>query len=144
VQAPVELPDSKDGEMYHKTTGDVNITYDSGTKTLTSAIQSGVIVNDDINASADIVQSKLSMTLAGTASSAPTGTAAQKQAANGLASFDSDNFDVTDGWVSFKSGGILYANIQNVTADRMLGNLGASAGAMYEVIPRRNIKKIIL
>ena len=124
-----------------QTTGDVNITYDSGTKTLTSAIQSGVIVNDDINASADIVQSKLSMTLAGTASSAPTGTAAQKQAANGLASFDSDNFDVTDGWVSFKSGGILYANIQNVTADRMLGNLGASAGAMYEVTPEEILKR---
>jgi hypothetical protein len=81
------------------------------------------------------------MTLAATRASAPTGTAAVKQAASGLASFSSDNFSITDGFVSFKSGGILYANIQNVAADRILGNLGASPASMYQVTPEEILKR---
>jgi hypothetical protein len=51
-------------------TGDVNITYDVATKTLTSTIQSGVIVNADVNASAAIDQTKLSLDNAVTTSAA--------------------------------------------------------------------------
>ena len=193
-------------------TGDVNVTYDYVTKTLTSAIQSGVIVNADVNASAAIDQTKLSLDNAvvttadsiavtgavrvgtvatltfatqtvvpftagsrivvsgfsttaynGTvtvlgAPDAPTvttvsytidvaavtpavlGSGAVK-ALGGIASFNSSNFTVTNGFLSFNAGGISYANIQNVTANRMLGNLGASAASMYEVTPAEILKR---
>ena len=81
------------------------------------------------------------MTLASTRASAPTGTAAQKQAASGLASFNSNSFDITDGFVSFKSGGITYASIQNVTANRVLGNLTNSSASMSELLPLDLLKR---
>ena len=49
---------------------------------------------------------------------APTGTAEDKQAASGLASFDSANFEVTDGWVGIKDGG--------VSSDELSGTLDLS------------------
>ena len=122
-------------------TGDVNITYDVTARTLTATIQSGVIVNADVNTSADIAQSKLSMSLATTRSSAPTGTAAVKQAASGLASFNSSNFDITDGFVSFKAGGITLSNIANMATDRMLGNLTGSSATIQEVTPEAILKR---
>jgi len=122
-------------------TGDVNITYNAGAGTLTATIQSGVIVNADVNASAAIVQSKLSMTLASTSSTAPTGTAAAKQAASGLASFNSSNFSITDGFVSFKSGGITLSNIANMATDRILGNLSGGAATISEITPEAILKR---
>jgi hypothetical protein len=70
-------------------------------------INSGVIINADVKSDAGIVQSKLSLQLAGTTSTAPTGTAAAKQAANGLSSFNSAYFSATDGWVNAKTDEIL-------------------------------------
>lgn len=93
----------------------------------------GSIVNDDISATAGIVQSKLSMQLAATAGAAPTGTAAQKQAASGLASFDSANFNITDGWVGIKNGGVSLSEIQTINNNTFLGNLTGSAGAPTQV-----------
>ena len=193
-------------------TGDVNITYDVVSRALTSTIQSGVIVNADVNASAAIDQTKLSLDSAVTttaasitvtsasrvgtvatlvfptqgtapfaegtrivvsgftttayngtvtvlgAPDAPTATTVSYtidsgaatpavvgsgfvKALSGIASFSSSNFSVTNGFVSFKSGGILYANIQNVAADRILGNLGASAASMYEITPEAILKR---
>ena len=72
------------------TAGDVTFTLSGNT--YTSAISNGVVVNADVNTAAAISQSKLDMTIATTRASAPTGTAADKQAASGLASFDSANF----------------------------------------------------
>ncbi len=91
------------------------------------------IVNADVSNTADIVQSKLSMTLAATSGSAPTGTAAQKQAASGLASFDSSNFTVTDGWVGIKAGGVSLSEIANIADARILGNFSGSAAAPTEL-----------
>jgi hypothetical protein len=96
-------------------------------------IANGSIVNDDVSATAAIAQSKLLMQLATTASSAPSGTQAVKQAASGLASFDSTNFNITDGFVGIKNGGISLAEIQNISANTFLGNLGGSPAAPSEV-----------
>jgi hypothetical protein len=91
------------------------------------------IVNADVNTTANIVQSKLLMTLAATAATAPTGTTAQKQAANGLASFDSANFNVTDGWVGIKDGGVALSKIASIADARILGNFSGAAAAPIEL-----------
>lgn len=96
-------------------------------------IVNGSIVNDDVSATASILQSKLSMNLAATTASAPTGTTAQKQAASGLASFDSANFNITDGWVGIKAGGVSLTEIQNISANSFLGNLGTVPAAPSEI-----------
>jgi len=72
------------------------------------------------------------MTLASTLASAPTGTAAQKQAASGVASFDSANFTITDGWVGIKAGGVALAEITNLGNGSVLGNFSGSASAPRE------------
>jgi hypothetical protein len=96
-------------------------------------IADGSIVNNDVSATAAIEQSKLLMQLATTAASSPAGTQAAKQAASGLASFDSSNFTITDGFVGIKNGGVGLAEIQNISANTFLGNLGTTPAAPSEV-----------
>jgi hypothetical protein len=108
------------------TAGDVTFTLSGNT--YTSAISSGVVVNADVNATAAISQSKLNMSIATTRAAAPTGSAADKQAASGLASFDSANFEITDGFVGIKANGIALGEIQTLPTDTVIGNsLGATA-----------------
>jgi hypothetical protein len=78
----------------------------------------GTIVNADVNASAAIVQSKLSMVTATTRASA----AGITQADRGLASFNSADFDVTDGWVSVKGNSIVLGDIAQIATKTVLGN----------------------
>jgi hypothetical protein len=96
-------------------------------------IANGSIVNDDVSATAAIEQSKLLMQLATTAATAPAGTQAAKQAASGLASFDSANFTITDGFVGIKNNGVSLAEIQNISANTFLGNLGGTPAVPNEV-----------
>ena len=78
----------------------------------------GIIVNTDVNASAAIAQSKLAMTAASTRANATSIT----QADRGLASFDSANFDVTDGWVTIKSNGVPLVDLAQIGTKTVLGN----------------------
>ena len=79
--------------------GDIVFSRTAGNE-LTSAINTGVIVNADVNASAAIAQSKLALD---DATAAATAGAATK----GIASFDSANFETDgSGWVGIKDGGI--------------------------------------
>jgi hypothetical protein len=96
-------------------------------------INAGVIVNADVNASADIAQSKLLMNLANTRASAPTGTAAEKQALSGLASFNSAGFSITDGFVSLRDNGTTLAKIQTVDGLRVIGNSTLNPGNVSQV-----------
>jgi hypothetical protein len=89
-------------------------------------IVSGSIINADVNATADIVQSKLSMTIATEQASAPSGTAAQIQAANGLSSFNSSDFVVTNGWVTLKPNSVQLGDLEQMAADTLIGNSTAS------------------
>ena len=63
-----------------------------------TSIASGVIVNADVNSSAAIAQSKLSMTDASTS-------------AKGIAQFSSDNFAASSGTITIKDGGIVTAEL---------------------------------
>jgi hypothetical protein len=106
--------------------GDITFSIDSTAHTVDAQINPGVILNADVNASAGIVQSKLSMTIASTAASAPSGDAAAIQAANGLASFDSANFTVSNGWVGIKANGVALSEIQQLPTDTVIGNSTAT------------------
>ena len=96
-------------------------------------IQPGVIVNADVSATAAIDQSKLAMTIASTSGTAPSGTSAVIQAANGLASFDSANFEMTNGWVGIKAGGVAYTELANIADGKILGNFTGAATYPREV-----------
>ena len=69
------------------------------------------------------------MSLAATSASAPTGTAAQKQAASGVASFDSANFEITDGWVGIKAGGVATSEIATIADSTILANFAGSVAS---------------
>lgn len=106
--------------------GDVGFTLSGGI--LTSFISSGVIVNADVSASAAIAQSKLSMNAASTRANA-TGIT---QGDLGLASFSSDEFATTNGWVSLNAGGI--ANSKLTNSSITIGSSGVSLGGTITTI----------
>ena len=110
--------------------GDISLNIDSTANTIDAQINPGVILNADINASAGIVQSKLSMNAATTRANA-TGIA---QADRGLASFDSAQFDATNGWISLKNNGTTIDKIQTIATKTVLGNSTLSTGNVSEVL----------
>jgi len=117
-------------------TGDLSITYNSGTGTIVTNLNAGAIVNADVNASAAIAQSKLAMTAATTRANY-TGIA---QADLGIASFNSSSFSSTNGWIDLLTStsaitGITYSKIQQMSVGTVLGNLTASAASPSEVTP---------
>ena len=121
-------------------TGDVVISLNTGTGVLSATVQANAIDNSKVSSTAAIAQSKLALAIAGTSASSPTGTAAQIQAANGLASFNSNAFTVTNGWVEVKtatsaSTGITYGKIQYMSAGTLLGNRTGSTASPTEVTP---------
>lgn len=92
-------------------------------------IVADTIVNADVNTNAAIAQSKLNLNAATTRADA-TGIT---QADRGLASFDSANFEITNGWVGIKANGVALSEIQNISAGTILGNLTSVAAAPTEV-----------
>ena len=99
--------------------GDISLTYTGG-NLVTAAISSGVIVDSDVNASAAIAQSKLALN---DATAAATAGAATK----GIASFDSDNFETSAGWVGIKAGGI--SNTELANSNITIGSTSISLGS---------------
>ena len=121
-------------------TGDVVVSLNTGTGVLSATVQANAIDNSKVSSTAAIVQSKLALAIAGTSATSPTGTTAQIQAANGLSSFNSTTFTVTNGWVEVKtatsaSTGITYGKIQYMSAGTLLGNRTGSAASPTEVTP---------
>ena len=88
-------------------------------------INPNVIVNADVNSNAGILQSKLAMNAATTRANASGIT----QADLGLASFDAENFEITDGWVGIKAGGVALSEIQNIGNGSILANF--TGGSTY-------------
>lgn len=119
---------------------DIAVTYTASTNTLTTNINAGVIVNSMISNSAAIDQSKLTLNLTAERTAAPTGTAAQKQAASGLATFKDTQFKVTDGWVELKNStsaitGVTLDKIQYINTGLLLGNRSGSAAVPAGITP---------
>ena len=119
---------------------DINIT---ATRTATQTevdlqIAPGVIINADVNNSAGIVQSKLSMQNADTfdeddATNGWSGSASKVQADLGLAKFSDENFETSSGFVRIKAGGIAVAELQNIVTGNVLGRTTAGTGSVEEI-----------
>lgn len=132
----ISLPSTSTGN-------DVTITYNAGPGTITTAIASGKITNTMVNASAGIVQSKLSMTAAGTiapTSLSPYTAPSVAQADLGLAAFDSQQFTSSSGWITIKpssstSTGVTLTRLQYIGSKTLVGNLGTVSAAPTEVTP---------
>jgi hypothetical protein len=88
-------------------------------------IKPNTIVNADVNDTAAISQSKLSMNSASTRSSAVGITQADK----GIASFDSNQFNTTDGWATIKDNGISLGKIAVIDPNTILGNLSVNSSS---------------
>ncbi len=116
-----------------RVTGDITFDLrpgvDSALNQLDAQINAGAILNADINASAAIDQSKLNMTAASTRGNA-TGIT---QADRGLASFDSNQFNATNGWISVKDNGLLASKIEQISTKTVLGNSTLSTGNVSAV-----------
>ena len=110
--------------------GDIALNIDSTANTIDAQIVPDTILNADVHAPVDntdytnnaILQSKLKMNRATSRASAPTGTDQAKQALLGVATFDSGDFTVTDGWVTLKANGTSLANIQQLSGETVVGN----------------------
>ncbi len=87
------------------------------------------IVNADVSNSAAIAQSKLALNAATTRANAVDIT----QADRGLASFDSANFEITNGWVGIKAGGVALSEVASIANARILGNFTGSSSAPQEL-----------
>lgn len=103
-------------------TFDLTTGQDSSLNQVTVEITPNIIVNADINSAAGISQSKLSMSIASALSADPSGTAAVIQAANGLASFNSSQFDVANGRATIKTNGVAFDRLAQLNSNFVLGN----------------------
>jgi hypothetical protein len=98
--------------------GDIALTINPSNNTIDAQINSGVIINSDINNNAGIVQSKLSMNAATTRADS-TGIV---QADTGLASFDDAQFTATNGWITVKNNGLILSKLEKINARSVIGN----------------------
>lgn len=107
-------------------TGDISFELqpgiDSALNTVNAQLNPGVVANAEVNAAAAIAQSKLAMTVATAQAAAPVGSAAAIQAASGLSSFSSLDFDVTSGHVAIKANSVQFDDIQQMPPDTVIGN----------------------
>jgi hypothetical protein len=115
-------------------TFDLRTGVDSSLNNLDVQLNAGVVTNTEISSSAAIAQSKLTLSLAPTRAAAPTGTAADKQAASGLSTFNSLDFDVTDGFVTLKSNSVALGDLEQIGTRTVIGN-STLASATVAAVP---------
>ena len=122
----LENPIDEFTNAVESTTSDINITVsrDSTNTEVNLQIEAQAIINADVNDAAAIAQSKLAMTAASTRANA-TGIA---QADLGLASFDSDDFSITNGWVTLKANDVDFADLPTLATDTVIGRSATGAG----------------
>ena len=107
-----------------------NVTQGSDYLDVSYMIKDNSIINADVNSAAAIAQSKLAMQAADTSAAAP---GSFDQSLLGLAKFDSDDFDVTHGWVTLKSGSVDLADIEEIDNLKALGNISGASATPTEV-----------
>jgi hypothetical protein len=110
--------------------GDVSVTLTTGAaNTVDVQIKPNIIVNADINSSAAIAQSKLSLN----AATVRVNASGIVQADRGLASFNSAEFNATSGWIDLKNNGIGLGKIAQIAGSSLLGNPLAGVGNVTTV-----------
>jgi len=113
-------------------TGYFEFTYNAVDKTVATGIADGSIVNADVNAGAQIAQSKLNMQAAGTRATA----AGVTQGNLGLAVFDSVVFSSNNGFISIDDGQLPIEKLANIPDDSVIGRAqGDSATGDVSAIP---------
>ena len=118
------------GSVNASVTGDVAFTLTTGAEnTVNIQLNPDTIINADVKSDAAIVQSKLLMNSATVRVNA-TGIV---QADRGLASFNSSQFNATNGWIDLKNNGITIDKIVQVSGSTVLGNQLAGTGDITAV-----------
>jgi hypothetical protein len=97
--------------------------------TVNLQLKPNTIVNADVSGVAQIAQSKLNMNAATTRVDA----VGISQSDLGLSSFDDTRFDITDGWVTVKSGSVPLTDIEFIPADTVAGRSATGIGAVSAV-----------
>ena len=92
-------------------------------------IKPNTIVNADVSGTAQILQSKLNLNAASTRANATS----ISQSDLGVASFDSAKFEVTDGWVTVKSGSVPITDLSEIAANTVLGRDAVDGGPVAAV-----------
>lgn len=137
--AILEAPIDEYVNAVESTDSDINLTVTRGVSNteFDLQIEADSIINADVHAPVDdsefttlgIVQSKLNMNKATATAAAPTGTEQAKQATLGVAGFDDDDFDVTDGWVTLKANEVDLDDLPVLTQYQIFGRTTASSGS---------------
>ena len=124
--AILEAPIDEIVNAVESTASDINLTVTRGASNteFDLQIEAQAILNADVNDAAAIDQSKLNMTAATTRANATNIT----QADLGLASFDGDDFSVTDGWVTLKANEVDFADLPSIATDTVIGRSATGAG----------------
>jgi hypothetical protein len=116
----------------------IGFTFTHGTPgTITTTIQAGTIVDSMVNAAAAIAQSKLLLQATATLANAPV---AFTQSAAGIATFNSNAFTTTNGWVdhltsSSTTTGITLNKLAYMSSGYVLGNRSGNAASPGLITP---------
>ena len=116
--------------------GNVAITYSSVSGTLTTTINSGVIIDSMVSSGAAIAQSKLAMNAAGVTGSSSGIT----QSNLGLAIFNNTVFASTNGWIDIQTStstttGITLPRLQYISSGTILGNRSGTVASPTVMTP---------
>ena len=127
----IQLTTALGGSVFNLSTASGNV-YGTAGGFLTSTIQAQKITNSMVNATAGIVQSKLSLQAADTNATAP---GSFTQSVLGLSRYNSAVFTSTYGWIDLKtstgtSDGVGLNKLTQISDDRFLGNKSGSTGAV--------------
>lgn len=140
VSSPIlEAPIDEIVNAVEAADSDIELTVTRGVSSTEWDLQiaDDTIIDSDVHLPVDntefttlaITQQKLNMNKATATAAAPTGTEQAKQATLGVAGFDSDDFEVTDGWVTLKENEVDLDDLPTLTQYQLFGRTTNSSGS---------------